>query len=104
VETSGKTVFLHREAVTVVSVPLESEFPPEETGEDPAELEPASRLPVEVVVQGGTVIRGTVSFAGREGRNRLIDFLNTPERFLVVREEGLARLINKRRIVRVTTI
>jgi len=104
VEPSGKTVFLHREAVTVVSVPVESEFPPEEPGENPLEPEPASRLPVEVVVQGGTVIRGTVSFVGPEGRNRLIDFLNMPDRFLVVREEGLARLINKRRIVRVTVI
>ena len=104
VETSGKTVFLHREAVTVISVPVESEFPPEESGEDYPEPETASRLPVEVVVQGGTVIRGTVSFVGPEGRNRLIDFLNMPDRFLVVREEGLARLINKRRIVRVTVI
>ena len=104
VEPSGKAVFLHRDAVTVVSVPVESEFPPDgclECREDP---EQSAKLSVEVIIQGGTVIRGIVSFVLPEGRNRLSDYLNSPDRFLIVREEGLARLINKRRIVRVTVI
>jgi len=104
VEPAGKAVFLHRDAVTVISVPIESEFPPDGSLECHEEAEPAAKMPVEVVIQGGTVIRGTVSFVLPEGRNRLIDHLNSPDRFLIVREEGLARLINKRRIVRVTAI
>ena len=104
VEPSGKLVLLHRDAVTVISVSAESEFPPDESGEGIEDPEQAAKVPVEVIIQGGTVIRGTVRFVLPEGRNRLIDFLNMPDRFLTVRENGLARLINKRRIVRVTVI
>ena len=104
VETSGKLVLLHRDSVTVISVPAESEFPEEGPGEGAGDPEQASRVPVEVIIQGGTVIRGTVRFVLPEGRNRLIDFLNMTDSFLTVRENGLARLINKRRLVRVTVI
>ncbi len=104
VEPSGKLVFLHRDSVTVVSVPAESEFTPDDPGEGSEELELSARMSVEVVIQGGTVVRGTVRIVLPEGRNRLIDHLNMPDHFLVVREDGLARLINKRRIVRVTAV
>ena len=97
-------MLLHRDSVTVISVPSESEFPADESGEGAEDPEQAAKVPVEVTIQGGTVIRGTVRFVLPEGRNRLIDFLNMPDRFLTVREDGLARLINKRRIVRVTVI
>ena len=104
VEPSGKAVFLHRDAVTVISVPAESEFPPEGSTGSGEEPEQAVKMPLEVIIQGGTVIRGAVSFVLPDGRNRLIDYLNSPDHFLIVREEGLAHLINKRRIVRVTAI
>jgi hypothetical protein len=104
IESPGKLVLLHRSAVLAISVAAESEFPDGEPPPDSREGEGAAEMRVEVILQDGSTIRGKVRFVMPEGRNRLIDFINTQERFLTVREENLARLINKRRIVRIAVI
>ncbi len=104
IEPPGKLVLLQRDAVMVISVSAESEFPPGEAGEDLAGIEEGARMTVEVTLQDGSALRGTVGFMMPEGRNRLIDFLNTADRFLTLREDSLARLVNKRRIVRLAVV
>jgi hypothetical protein len=100
VEPPGRFVLLHRDSVTDLSVAAEIEFPAEESPGG-AGAAAVARTLVELVLQDGSKVRGTVQFLMPEGRRRLIDFLNTAERFLVVRGDGLAHLVNKRRIVRV---
>jgi hypothetical protein len=104
IEPPGKLVLLRRDAVTVISVAAESEFPAAGAGEEAADPPGIVTMSVEVILQDGSRIRGSVRFVMPEGRNRLIDFMNTQDRFLTVREESLARLINKRRIVRIAVI
>lgn len=104
IEPPGKLVLLHRDAVMVITVAAENEFPDAPIGVDQPDPEGAAKIPVEVILQDGSPIRGTVRFVMPQGRTRLIDFMNTQERFLTVREDSLARLINKRRIVRIAVI
>ncbi|HEV8336662.1 MAG TPA: hypothetical protein VGR67_09615 [Candidatus Polarisedimenticolia bacterium] len=103
VEPPDRFVLLHRDSVTALSVEAEVEFPAEESSGG-AEAEAVAKVLVELVLQDWTKVRGTVQFLMPEGRRRLIDFLNTGDRFLIVRADGLAHLINKRRIVRVEAL
>jgi hypothetical protein len=104
IEPPGKLVLLHRDSVMVISIAVGSEFHGSDPAGEAAAGEGATELSVEVILQDGSHLRGTVRFAMPEGRNRLIDFMNLPERFLTMREESLARLINKRRIVRIAVV
>jgi len=104
IEPPGKLVLLHRDAVLVISVAAEAEFPPSEPEGSLPDLTQATKIPVEVILQDGSHVRGTIQFVMPQGRDRLIDFMNAPDRFISVREESLARLINKRRIVRIAVL
>jgi len=63
-----------------------------------------SGVQAEFTLQDGTQIKGQVGFVMPEGRRRLVDFLNLPERFFAVREGAVAQLINKKAIVRVSIL
>ena len=103
VEPSGEMALLRRDAVILVSVAAEQEF--RDSGSDVPDLdaEPARAVPVEVVLADGTEIRGMISYLMPEGRSRLLDFLNTEDRFVRLRDANAAILVNKRHIVRVST-
>jgi hypothetical protein len=102
-EPPGKVVLLRKDALTVLTVSAEVEFPGERDTEGVA---PAgvSRVRAEIVLQDGTEIRGEVVFAMPEGRTRLVDFLNLPERFFAVLDAHVARLVNKHCIARVSIL
>jgi len=104
VESPGKVIFLRRDAVLVVSVAAESEFLGDQLRPADLPADPGNSQEVEVILEDGTEIRGAVSFLMPEGKQRLLDFLNSGERFITVREANVARLINKRRMVRVTLL
>jgi hypothetical protein len=99
-EPPGKLVLLRKEALTLLTVSAEIEFPAA-TEAPPAGF---SRVRAEIVLQDGTQIRGEVEFAMPEGRTRLVDFLNLPERFFAVLDAPVARLVNKHCIVRVSIL
>jgi len=101
-EPPGKVVLLRKEALTVLTVSAEVEFP----HAGPGDAIPAgcSRVKAEIVLQDGSQIRGEVEFAMPEGRARLVDFLNLPERFFAVLDAPVARLVNKHCIVRVSIL
>ncbi len=95
----GQVLLLQRDAVSVVSVPEECE-------EDVEGVLAGSDGPggptiqdVEVVLEGGGHLRGSVEYVMPADRRRLQDFLNAGDRFLRLRHEGLVHLINKQRIV-----
>ena len=99
-EPPGKLVLLRKEAITLLTVSAEIEFPAA------GEAAPAgfSRVRAEIILQDGTQVRGEVEFAMPEGRARLVDFLNLPERFFAVLDAPVARLVNKHCIVRVSIL
>jgi len=89
--------------VLVVSVPAEVEFDTEELHMLDAALAQSTHRHVQVVLDEGTPVRGDVTYLQPEGRRRVQDFLNVPQRFMVLRDGALARLVNKRRIAWVTS-
>jgi hypothetical protein len=99
----GNIVFVNLENVLVVSVPAEVEFDAEELHLLDAALAQSTHRRIQVVLDEGTPVRGDVTYLQPEGRRRLQDFLNIPQRFMVLRDGALARLVNKRRVAWVTS-
>lgn len=97
--SDGQLLLFQRDAVSVVSVPAESEEDVEGVlaGSDGPGA-PTIRQ-VEVVLEGGGALRGSVEYVMPEDRRRLQDFLNAGDRFLSVRQGDTVHLINKLRIV-----
>ena len=104
VEPSHKLVLLNKDALMVLTASAEAEFPVEETPEAMPASGTGSGVQAEFTLQDGTEIRGRVGFVMPEGKRRLVDFLNLPQRFFAVREGVVAQLINKKCIVRVSII
>ena len=104
VEPPHRVVLLHKDALMVLTVPAEVEFPPEEPGAGALRGEAGTGVPVEIVLEDATEIRGVVEFVMPLGRSRLVDFLNLPDRFFAVRDGARARLVNKKCIVRISMI
>ncbi|MCI0655855.1 MAG: hypothetical protein L0170_02145 [Acidobacteria bacterium] len=102
VEPSHKLVLLNKDALMVLTAAAETEFPAEETTDAMLAAGTGSGVLAEFTLQDGTEIRGRVGFVMPEGKRRLVDFLNLPQRFFAVREGGVVQLINKKCIVRVS--
>ena len=94
-------VLLNKDALMVLTASANAEFPAEEMSGVPMA---GSGVQAEFTLQDGTQIKGQVGFVMPEGRRRLVDFLNLPERFFAVREGAMAQLINKKAIVRVSIL
>jgi hypothetical protein len=104
VEPSHKVILLNKDALMVLTASAEAEFPAEELSVSTLAVGAGTSVQAEFTLQDGTGIKGRVGFVMPEGRRRLVDFLNLPERFFAVREGALAQLINKKCIVRVSII
>jgi hypothetical protein len=95
----GEVVFLNLDAVELLSVPAAVEFGEAEMAVLDAALQQSTHRRVEVTLEDGTVVRGDVTYIMPEGRRRLQDFLNGPERFFKLRDGDVARLVHKRRVL-----
>jgi len=104
VEPSHKVILLNKDALMVLTASAEAEFPAEELSVSTLAVGAGTSVQAEFTLQDGTEIKGRVGFVMPEGKRRLVDFLNLPERFFAVREGALAQLINKKCIVRVSII
>lgn len=103
-EKKGGLVLLRRAAVTTVSVPAEDEFGGGGTRAEDLAADQATSLQVEAILEDGSKVRGRLTYLMPDGKRRLQDFLNLPEDFLTLRDGDRARLINKHRIARITTV
>ncbi len=95
-EESGQMTFLHRAALAAVRVPREAET--EELPTIPTEHE------VEILLTDGVALRGVISYLRPPERGRLVEFLNEPEPFLRLIEDGAMTLVNKRHVARVALL
>jgi len=103
VDPNGKIVFFHKKSVMAVSVSAEEELSSEPSPEELAS-DQVSRAIVEVLLEDGSSFRGTIVYLMPEAQRRLQDFLNTSDRFLVLKERAVSHLINKARITRVSPL
>jgi hypothetical protein len=104
IDRKKKLRLLQRDAVVVITVPAALEPGAAATDDGAASLPSHLHAEVEVVLQGGAAIRGTVEYDMPESRSRLIDFLNREDRCLAVRQADQVHLVNKRHIARVTEL
>jgi len=101
VDRKGRLRLLRRDAVVVITVPADHEPGSEATETAGAPLPSSRHADVEVILESGDAIRGTVEYDMPESRSRLLDFLNREDRCLAVRHKGQVHLVNKRHIARV---
>jgi hypothetical protein len=94
-EEARAMTFLNRAGVAAVRLPGRES---EDAAED---LTLPTEHPVEVVLQSGATLRGLVSYVRPPERSRLVDFLNEPDPFFHLHEDGSFVLVNKRHVVRV---
>lgn len=103
-DANGALILLNVDAIMVVSVDASWEFRPgEESLEDLAAGE-AVVSRIEISLDDGTVLRGTVTYLLPESNRRLQDYMNGDGRFVIVRQDAIAHLVNKRRIARVSPL
>ena len=100
-DRKGKLRLLQRDAVVVITVPDSHEPRAAGPEAEAGPLPPSRHAEVEVILQSGGAIRGTVEYDMPETRSRLIDFLNREDRCLAVRRAGQVHLVNKLHIARV---
>jgi hypothetical protein len=103
-DPDNRVLFLHRNAVLSVSVDAAAEFGGEHM---PAEVqfpEQATSAQVEILLDNGDCVTGTVRYLMPEGSRRLQDVLNQPNRFLALHDGDRARLVNKAHILRVASV
>jgi hypothetical protein len=98
----GGIHFIHRDALSVLTVKAEFEFPADGFRAEDLAPDESTRLEVEVELENGNSLEGTVAYLMPEGHRRLQDVLNLDDRFLILRDGDNARLINKRRIERIS--
>lgn len=94
----GEVLLVHRDAVCAISVAADLEL-----GEDALDAEDlaaadAHLAEVEAVLEDDSRIEGTVVWLLASGHERLIDLLNDPAPFVVVREGETCHLVNKARV------
>jgi hypothetical protein len=101
IEPPRGLVLLHKEALMALSVAAEIEVhsSPAQQGEA---TKLGTRVSVSIFLLDGREIDGVVQFVMPQGKSRLVDFLNEPERFFAVRDGTRAHLVNKRCIVRIS--
>ena len=104
IDHTGKVRLLRRDAVVVMTVPAEHEPGAAGPEAETAPLPSSRHAEVEVILESGAVIRGTVEYDMPETRSRLIDYLNREDRCLAVRQAGRVHLVNKRQIARVNEV
>lgn len=100
----GEIQFLHRDTLMVVTVEAALEADADPGICAALASSEANSMRVLVTLDDGSSLRGTIRFLMPEGRRRLQDFLNLPERFLRLEDGSLIHLVNKRRVVRLAPV
>ena len=101
INASGNLCLIRRDAVVMVSVPYERDGEGADEEAEEGSLPPVRRATVEVVLDGGTTVRGLIEYSMPEGRRRLVDYLNLDDGFLSVRHDGTIYHVNRHHIARV---
>jgi hypothetical protein len=99
VAADGGIVFLPVDAMVILSMPAELEFPP--AGAVAAWASDVLRAELELDLKDGTQLYGLVTYTAPEGSTRIQDFLNRPERFITLRQDATVVFINKLHVTRI---
>ena len=100
-DDEGQLVLLNRDAIVALRVSAELELDGEAARAEDLAADRMTAVGVEVTLDDGSAIRGTIKYLMPEAQSRLQDFLNTGDQFITLLGEGAAHLVNKRRIASV---
>jgi len=103
-DSGGNLVLLNRDGLLMVSVEACHELTADAPGLMELAAPETTRALVDVHLEDGSCLRGLVTYLLPAAQRRLQDFMNGAELFLTLRDGETARLINKRRIARVTPV
>ncbi|NIR46045.1 MAG: hypothetical protein GWN99_16590 [Gemmatimonadetes bacterium] len=99
-DADGRLLLFQRTEVMAVSFDASYE---ERSPDEADEEEGGTRVAVELTLQDGTRVAGSVAYWRPPGRRRLQDFLNSAEQFIPVHEGETMHLVNRDKIVSVST-
>lgn len=99
-DSSGRHLLFQRTEVMVVSVDATYEERKPEEGESE---EGATLSEVEVTLEDGTRVDGIIAYWRPPGQRRLQDYLNSSEQFVRIRDGGTVHVVNRDKIVSVST-
>lgn len=103
-DSEDHVVFVNRQAVLSLSVDAESEFGGQHAGAEDLAPEQAISTKVQILMDNGASLTGSLRYLMPEGSRRLQDLLNLPLQFLTLRDGERAHLINKSHILRIAQI
>ncbi len=96
-DPQGRLHVLRRDAIMILSVSAELE---ENGGIDSQDAgDQLTTHTVELALEDGTRLVGELAYWRPGGQRRLQDFLNSAERFVPLRADGMIHLVNRDRIV-----
>jgi len=104
VDGNGALLLLNVDSIMFVSVESSWEFDPDAPRAEDLASDEAVVSRIELMLDDGSVLRGTVSYLLPESHRRLQDYMNGEQRFMIVRQDAVAHLVNKRRITRVSPL
>ena len=104
VDSRGELVMLNRDCLMVVTVAADHEFGSDSPTLTELAPEETTRALVDVMMEDGSTLRGLLTYLLPAAQRRLQDFLNLREQFLTIQDDKVVRLVNKRRITRVTPV
>ncbi len=96
-DEEGRLLVFQRDALMLVSVA--AEYEEGWAGAEGDEEEVATSVKVELGLEDGTRVGGTLTYWRPEGQRRLQDYFNTAEQFIPVRDRDTVHLVNRDRIV-----
>lgn len=102
IDANGGLIFLQKDRIEVVSFPTEHELGGDVLMTVALNSDQAITAGVEITLQDGTKITGTIRYLMPAGSRRLQDFLNQQDRFIALQDDKRIRLINKNRIERIS--
>ncbi len=98
-DSDGRHLLFQRTEVMVISVAAKYEERQVDEGESE---EGATTVDLEVTLEDGTRVVGSISYWRPPGQRRLQDYLNTSEQFVRIREGDTVHVINRDKIVSVS--
>lgn len=95
----GQYLLFQRTEVMVISVAAKYEERQVDEGESE---EGATTVDLELTLEDGTRVEGSISYWRPPGQRRLQDYLNTSEQFVRIREGDTVHVVNRDKIVSVS--
>lgn len=95
---------VNTQSVLFATVPADAEFASDALSPEDLAASMSVTTVVELVLEDGQSLRGTLVYLQPEGRQRLQDYLNEAPTFIAIRDGDRGHIVNTARVVQVRTL